>query len=68
LLDADSGDLLGRAADRQVARHAGGSMSWNNRVTNTAEARRMFGRWADKLVEFLHEHYGVKPPKPDAQQ
>jgi hypothetical protein len=35
-------------------------MTWNNRVTNTADARRMFGRWADKLVEFLNEHYGVK--------
>ena len=60
LIDADSGDLLGRAADRQAARHAGNMMTWNNRVTNTAEARRMFGRWADKLVEFLHQ-YDVKP-------
>ena len=63
LYDADTGDLLGRAADRQVARHAGGLMTWNNRVTNVAEARRMFGRWADKLVAFLNEHYGVKPAK-----
>lgn len=61
LFDAYSGDLLGRAADRQTARQAGGRLSWNNRVTNTAEARRMFGAWADKLVAFLQENYGVKP-------
>lgn len=63
LIDAVSGDLLGRVADRRAARHAGGMVTWTNRVTNTAEARRMFGRWADKLVEFIHEHYGVKPQK-----
>ena len=32
-------------------------MTWNNRVTNVAEARRMFGRWADTLVAFLDSHY-----------
>ena len=60
LFDALSGDIIGRAADRKVARHAGAMMTWNNRVTNTAEARRMFGRWADKLVAFLDEHYVKK--------
>ena len=60
LLDSVTGQKLGRAADRQAARRGGGMMTWNNRVTNTADARRMFGRWADKLVEFLNEHYGVK--------
>ena len=63
LMDSVTGDLLGRAADRQAARRAGGMMSWNNRVTNTAEARIMFGRWADKLVEFLEQHYAVKGEK-----
>jgi hypothetical protein len=53
LFDGLSGDILGRAADRRVARQAGGMMTWNNRVTNVAEARRMFGRWADQLVAFL---------------
>lgn len=53
LFDSLSGDILGRAADRRVARQAGGRMTWNNRVTNVAEARRMFGRWADQLVAFL---------------
>jgi hypothetical protein len=60
LMDSISGQKLGRAADRQVARRGGGMMTWNNRVTNTTDARRMFGRWADKLVEFLNAHYGVK--------
>ncbi|MEP5763336.1 MAG: DUF3313 family protein [Halieaceae bacterium] len=63
LIDSVTGDMLGRAADRQAARQAGGMMTWNNRVTNRAEARRMFGRWADKLVEFLHDHYEVKGKK-----
>jgi hypothetical protein len=60
LYDAMSGDIIGRAADRRVARHAGDLMTWNNRVTNSAEARRMFGRWADQLVAFLSS-YDVKP-------
>ena len=60
LMDSITGDLLGRAADRRVARQAGSHMTWNNRVTNTAEARRMFGRWADQLVAFLNDHYTVK--------
>jgi hypothetical protein len=32
-------------------------MTWSNSVTNTADARRMVGRWADRLVEFLQSHY-----------
>ena len=32
-------------------------MSWTNRVTNRADARRAMGRWADILVEFLTSHY-----------
>jgi len=57
LFDSVSGKIIGRAADRQAARRAGGNVSWSSRVTNTAEARRMFGRWADRLREFLDEHY-----------
>jgi hypothetical protein len=63
LFDSVTSDLLGRAADRRVARQGGGMMTWNNRVTNRADARRMFGRWADKMVEFLQEHYTVKGEK-----
>lgn len=57
LFDSLSGDIIGRAADRQVARNAGGRMTWSNSVTNTADARRMVGLWADRLVEFLESHY-----------
>lgn len=57
IFDSLSGDILGRAADRQVVRQAGGRVTWSNSVTNQAEARRMFGRWADRLRDFLDSHY-----------
>jgi hypothetical protein len=34
-----------------------GTVSWSNSVTNTADARRMMGGWADSLVGFLDTHY-----------
>lgn len=67
LVDSVSGDTIGRAIDRRAARRAGGSVTWSNRVTNTAEARRMVGRWADILVEFLSEHY-YSPSDEGAEQ
>ena len=57
LYDSVSSQILGRAADRQAARSAGGWMTWTNRVTNTADARRVFRGWAEKLREFLDSHY-----------
>ena len=57
IFDSVSGDILGRAADRQVVRQGGGRVSWSNSVTNQAEARRMFGRWADRFRKFLDSHY-----------
>jgi hypothetical protein len=63
LFDSVSGDILGRAADRRASRRAGGMMTWSNRVSNRAEARRMAGRWADQLIEFLAKDYGVKGDK-----
>ena len=57
LFDSLSGDVIGRAADRQAVRRAGGTLSWSNSVTNTADARRMMGGWADNLVGFLDTHY-----------
>jgi hypothetical protein len=57
IFDSLSGDILGRAADRQVVRQAGGRVTWSNSVTNQAEARRMFGRWADRFRNFLDMHY-----------
>jgi hypothetical protein len=63
LLDSMSSEVIGRAADRRTAREGGGMVHWSNRVTNRADARRMFGRWADKLTEFLGQDYGVKGTK-----
>ena len=57
LFDSFTGDIVGRAADRQAVRRAGGMLSWSNSVNNNAEARRMFVGWADTLVEFLDAHY-----------
>ena len=57
LFDSVTGELLGRAADRQRARRNSGGVSWSNSVTNSAEARRIFGRWADILRDFLDSHY-----------
>lgn len=57
LYDSVSGAIIGRAADRQGARSAGASVRWSNRVTNSAEARRIFGNWADLLRNFLDKHY-----------
>ncbi len=57
LFDSVSGAIIGRAADRQAVRRGGGTMTWSNGVSNRAEARRMFGRWADTLRGFLDSHY-----------
>jgi hypothetical protein len=57
LFDSLTGDMLGRAADRRSIRSAGGRVSWSNSVTNSADARRMLGRWADMFVAFLDSHY-----------
>ena len=57
LFDSVSGDIIGRAADRQAVRRAGGNLTWSSSVTNTADARRMMGGWADNLVGFLDAHY-----------
>jgi len=57
LFDAYSGDIIGRAADRRAARSRGGNIGWSNSVTNIADARRMFGSWADTLIAFLDSHY-----------
>ena len=41
VFDSVSGDILGRAADRQVVRSTGGRLSWSNSVSNMADANRM---------------------------
>ena len=57
LFDSVTGEIIGRAADRQAVRRAGGMLMWSNSVTNSADARRMIGGWADQLVSFLKAHY-----------
>ena len=58
LFDSVSGDILARAADRREARRSGGYISYTNRVTNTADARRMLKRWANILRTRLDEIHG----------
>ena len=59
LFDSVSGTIIGRAADRKAARSSA-SMSWSSRVTNRAEASRMFRGWANTLIAFLDKHYTKK--------
>ena len=59
LIDSLTGEVVGRAIDRQATRRAGGMISWNNRVTNMAEGRRLIRPWADILRNFLDQHYPI---------
>ena len=47
--------ILVRAVDRRAAEQTGGFMSSSNRVTNTAEVRRLARTWARMLRERLDE-------------
>ena len=58
LFDAATGQIIGRGADRQAGRSTSGFMTWNNRATNSVEARRILQGWADVLVNFLDAQYG----------
>lgn len=49
LYDSVSGDILARASDRKTARTVGGHVSYSNRVTNVAEAKKMLRAWAKLL-------------------
>ena len=57
LFDSLSSDLIGRAVDRRSAGRSSGFATQANRVTNRANARREFRIWADRLIEFLDQHY-----------
>lgn len=57
MFDSLSGQILGRAADRRVVRGSMGGLSWGNRASNSADARRIFVGWADRLRAFLDSHY-----------
>jgi len=60
LFDSVSGQIIGRAADRQSARNGDSMMRWTTRVSNTADARRVFRGWATTLRGFLDSHYSDK--------
>lgn len=60
LYDSVSGQIIGRAIDRQSARNAGSIMTWTTRASNTADARRAFRSWANTLRGFLDSHYAGK--------
>lgn len=57
LRDSVTGEILARAVDARSARTTG-TLSWTNRVTNTADARRAMGVWAAALRQALDEFYG----------
>ena len=59
LFDSVSGQILGRAADRQAVRSGGGWMTWTNRASNTSDARRVFRGWAGQLRSFLDSFYSM---------
>ncbi len=58
LYDSVTGDILARAVDKKVARNAGGYVTYTNRVTNRADARKMLGKWAELLRDKLDELHG----------
>ena len=60
LYDSVSGQIIGRAFDRQAARNQGSMMRWTTRASNTADARRVFRSWATQLRGFLESHYSGK--------
>ena len=53
LFDSVSGQILARVLDRQAARDIGGSMRWQNGLTNRNAARQMLGDWAVLLRQWL---------------
>ena len=64
MYDSVTGDLIARASDRQESPRRG-YMQWTTSVTNRAEAKRMLGRWARELREFLDDARGATPAAAD---
>jgi hypothetical protein len=58
IYDSVTGDLIAAASDRREAPRRG-YMQWTTSVSNRAEARRMFQRWAKDLVKRLDEARGA---------
>jgi hypothetical protein len=57
LYDSVTGEILARAIDRKAARDYG-HMTWSNRVSNSAEAKRVLRQWAGLLRQRLDEVHG----------
>lgn len=57
LRDSLTGEILARAVDPRSARSSG-TLSFTNRVTNTADARHAMGIWATALRQGLDEMQG----------
>jgi hypothetical protein len=53
LRDSETGTILARSVDRRAAERMGGQMMQSNRVTNTAEVRRLIRFWSQRLREGL---------------
>ena len=53
LRDSETNTVLARSIDRRWAQRPGGQMMESNRVTNTAEVRRLVRMWAVRLREGL---------------
>lgn len=58
LRDSITGTILVRAVDRRAAENLGMGLQESNRVTNTAEVRRLFAGWARLLRERLDDYGG----------
>jgi hypothetical protein len=53
LRDSETTAILARSIDRRAAQPVGGTFTESNRVTNTAEVRRLIRFWATRLREGL---------------
>lgn len=66
LYDSVSGEILARIIDRRNMQNYG-TARWANSVTNRADARRMFRRWADLLrtgMDEVRAEAGLVPMQP----
>ena len=57
LFDAVSGDIIGRAIDRQSTGQAQGVFTLRGGAANRQEARQMFTGWASQMRSFMDSHY-----------
>ena len=65
--DSVSGELLGRAVDRERAGDSSMRLSWTTDVTNTADFERLYRRWAAQSVKGLQKLKDQSPLGPDGK-